>query len=280
MTTWSKSLTAFLLGMLAVSSLIAVNSIEAQTPQGNEQAAYTFSGEFYEGAPGLLDAADNPNSCGTPCKKCLGADGHQCAFPCQAQNLKPDNKYQGIEVGQNRWIRMACAEALDSVKNGGGPFGAVVVQIDNETNRVLRFWRCRNQVTRNIDPTAHAEVSALRTAAAELGVFQLGEIHRDDPQLKLAQSCETSRCEIYSSCEPCPMCYAAIRWARIDTLVFAATRYDAAEPGVNFSDLQLYRELETPYQDRNADGLRVFQATAENSLDAFNLWKNSDKVDY
>jgi guanine deaminase len=76
------------------------------------------------------------------------------------------------------------------------------------------------------------------------------------------------------------MCYAAIRWARINTIVFSATRYDAAEPGVDFSDLDLYQELATPYADRDRNGFRVYQATTGNSLDAFNLWKNTDKVSY
>lgn len=212
---------------------------------------------------------------------CSGKDSnHRHEYLCQQQNIKKNNLYRGVEVGENRWIRMACEEAHLSVKDGGGPFGAVVVQIDDESNRVIRYWRCRNRVTKNLDPTAHAEVNAVRTVARELGVFNLGNIRRDSAQLKLSQPGEVSHCEIYSSCEPCPMCYAAIRWARINTIVFAATRFDAAEPGVDFSDLQLYRELATDLKDRNYTGLRVFQATTSNSLDAFNLWKNSDKIEY
>lgn len=235
----------------------------------------------YKGVPQPIESNVEFISTTHACDKCSSKNPalhhkHQC----QAHNLKQDHQYRGIEVGGNRWIEMACDEAHQSVKEGGGPFGAVVVQIDDTSNKVIRFWRCRNQVTKNTDPTAHAEVSAVRTVANELGVFDLGNIRQDDPRLKLAQPGETSHCEIYSSCEPCPMCYAAIRWARIDTIVFSATRYDAAEPGVDFSDLDLYQELATPYQDRGSKGLRVYQATTKNSLDAFNLWKNTDKIAY
>ena len=235
----------------------------------------------YEGVPPLV--AQNPlvsvvkKAC-PHCSHTNSATRHP--YPCQEDNIKRNDKYNGIEVGSNRWIRMACDEAHQSVIEGGGPFGAVIVQIDDESNRVIRFWRCRNQVTKEVDPTAHAEVTAVRTVARDLGVFNLGQIHRDDVRLKLSQPGETSHCEIYSSCEPCPMCYAAIRWSRIDTIVFSATRFDAAEPGVDFSDLDLYMELETPYAERDRNGFRVFQATTGNSLDAFNLWKNTDKVAY
>ena len=235
----------------------------------------------YEGVPQAIESPMEFVSTNQASDKSSSKDpAMHGKYQCQSHNLKQDNQYRGIEVGGNRWIKMACDEAHQSVKEGGGPFGAVVVQIDDASNKVIRFWRCRNQVTKNIDPTAHAEVSAVRTVANELGVFDLGNIRHDDPRLKLTQPGETSHCEIYSSCEPCPMCYAAIRWARIDTIVFSATRYDAAEPGVDFSDLELYQELATPYQDRGSNGLRVYQATTKNSLDAFNLWKNTDKVAY
>lgn len=246
-----------------------------------ESADHVNAGINYEGVPQSIELAYASTSWNSPCTKCSHSDSalhHK--YQCQQHNIKRSNKYRGIEVGENKWIKMACDEAHQSVKEGGGPFGAVVVQIDDASNQVIRFWRCRNQVTKNIDPTAHAEVSAIRTVASELGVFDLGDIRRDDPRLKLAQPGETSHCEIYSSCEPCPMCYAAIRWARIDTIVFSATRFDAAEPGVDFSDLDLYQELATPYRDRGSNGLRVYQATTTNSLDAFNLWKNIDKVAY
>lgn len=252
--------------------------ISASVP---ESAMHVNSGEAYEGVPKSLSPSGPEQPASTACPVCSNEDPtlrhkHQC----QQHNIKHDDTYRGIKVEENRWIRMACEEAYLSVKDGGGPFGAVVVQIDNESDHVIRYWRCRNLVTKNMDPTAHAEVTAVRMVAKELGVFNLGEIHRDDPQLKLQQPGDVSRCEIYSSCEPCPMCYAAIRWARINTITFSATRFDAAEPGVEFSDLELYRELATRYEDRHDNGLRIFQATTPNSLDAFNLWKNTDKVAY
>ncbi len=238
-------------------------------------------GNTYDGVPLPLVGDRNIATDRPTCAACASADPAEWhRYTCQQHNLKHDSKYRGIEVGENRWMQMACAEAHESVQQGGGPFGAVIVQIDDETNEVIRYWRCRNAVTKSVDPTAHAEVTAIRTASSDLGVFDLGEIRRDNPALKLPQTGATSHCEIYSSCEPCPMCYAAVRWARIDTIVFAATRYDAAEPGVDFSDLDLYRELATPYADRHDGNLRVFQATTSNSLDAFNLWKNTDKVAY
>jgi len=144
-----------------------------------------------------------------------------------------------------------------------------------ETNQVIRYWKNHNQVTRINDPTAHAEVMTIRSACNSLGVFNLGEIKKEDSLLD--QPGEISYCIIYSSAEPCPMCYSAICWANLQALLFAATRFDAAVQGVNFSDEEIYNELETPYPNRN---LKVFQSTTRNSLDAFNLWKRSIKTNY
>lgn len=260
--------------------LASVPNAEGGRSSTPESTLHVNSMTAYEGVPDTLSAgssAQNKIPACTICADISSAQKHK--HPCQHRNIKQD-LYQGIEVGENRWIQMACEEARLSTQDGGGPFGAVVVQIDDESKQVIRHWRCRNRVAKNIDPTAHAEVSAIRAVAQALGVFDLGTIHRDTAGLKLSQPSDYSHCEIYSSCEPCPMCYAAIRWARIDTVVFAATRFDAAEPGVDFSDLALYRELATPYKDRHDGGLRVFQSTTANSLDAFNLWKNSDKTAY
>lgn len=282
---WKKRL---LLISTGTALLIAICYLAASEPNSktilasvSESTMHVNSGEAYEGVPKPLASSSPEQHANAPCPVCSGADPTlKHKYLCQQHNIKHDHKFRGIEVGENRWIRMACDEAHLSVKEGGGPFGAVVVQIDDDSNTVIRYWRCRNLVTKNFDPTAHAEVSAVRTVARELGVFNLGEILRSNPDLRLSQPGEISHCEIYSSCEPCPMCYAAIRWARIDTIVFAATRFDAAEPGVNFSDLDLYRELNTPYADRHNNGFRVYQATTTNSLDAFNLWKNTDKIAY
>ncbi|MDA7980785.1 MAG: nucleoside deaminase [Pirellulales bacterium] len=287
---WNPNRSILLLAAVVVIGVSALLTMESrltavmQSDQASIGAGrYKPCNEPYSGVPSKL-TGNRLLPASAPCAACLGVEGNRHNYPCQKHNIKnagnSSHPYQGIEAGSNRWIRMACAEAHKSVAEGGGPFGAVIVQVDDATNQVIRYWRSRNQVTKSVDPTAHAEVTAVRMAAADLGVYNLGEIRRNDPQLRLPQTCETSHCEIYSSCEPCPMCYAAIRWARIDTLVFGATRFDAAVPGVDFSDLELYEELSTPYQDRHRFGLRVLQATTDNSLDAFNLWKNSDKVEY
>ena len=183
--------------------------------------------------------------------------------------------YSEVSCGSNKWIEMANLEALDSVKRGGGPFGAILLQIDPIQNRTIRYWKSSNLVTELNDPTAHAEVNVIRSACESLEVFNLGEINKSNA--KLDQPCDVSTCVIYSSCEPCPMCYSAIAWARIPVLYFAATRFDADAPGVGFSDAEFYKELKLPYQQRK---IQVGQCNAPNSLDAFNLWKNIEKIEY
>ena len=132
-----------------------------------------------------------------------------------------------------------------SVQSGGGPFGAVIVR----NGEIIA--RGENRVTVCNDPTAHAEVSAIREAAARMGTYDL------------------SGCEIYSSCEPCPMCLGAIYWARLDKLYYAGTRADAANVG--FDDAHIYEELpldpsqrELPTQTLlREEAQRVFEAWAE-----------------
>ena len=132
-----------------------------------------------------------------------------------------------------------------SVQSGGGPFGAVIVR----NGEIIA--RGENRVTVCNDPTAHAEVSAIREAAARMGTYDL------------------SGCEIYSSCEPCPMCLGAIYWARLDRLYYAGTRADAANVG--FDDAHIYEELpldpsqrELPTQTLlREEAQRVFEAWAE-----------------
>jgi len=181
--------------------------------------------------------------------------------------------YEGITAAPNRWVELACEEAKTSVERRGGPFGAVLLQIEDETNEVIRYWRDHNHVTEFSDPTAHAEISVIRSACNELSVHDLGEIRRTEAVLP--QKEETSHCEIYCSCEPCPMCYSAIAWARIPVLVFSATRFDAAQPGVGFSDEKLYDELKREYGDRS---IRVYQAASAGALEAFEHWKKSDNI--
>lgn len=181
--------------------------------------------------------------------------------------------YQGIQAAGDEWMRLACDLATQSVGDGGGPFGALLLQVDDESGRILRYWRGHNQVTAAKDSTAHAEILALRSACASLGVFDLGAIRRDQSQLP--QPGLLSHGVLYSSAEPCPMCYAAIAWARLPTFLFAATRFDAAAAG--FSDQAIYDELARPYAQRDR---QVFQGPVENALEAFELWKRSDKTLY
>ena len=108
---------------------------------------------------------------------------------------------------KEEFMRKAIALSIENVKNGGGPFGAVIVR-DNEI-----VATGVNRVTANCDPTAHAEVSAIREAAGKLGTFDL------------------SGCEIYTSCEPCPMCLGAIYWAHLDKMYYGNTKSDAKEIG-------------------------------------------------
>jgi guanine deaminase len=119
----------------------------------------------------------------------------------------------------------------------GGPFGAVVVRGDQILAEAF------NQVTGSHDPTAHAEVGAIRTACRALGTFSL------------------AGCEIYSSCEPCPMCLSAIYWARLDRLYFAATRSDAAEIG--FDDAFLYTELTLDPTERQLPSVQALRERAQ-----------------
>lgn len=208
-----------------------------------------------------------------PCK----AEKDCANLPCQTHNLKMGGIYEGIEVGCSYFMDMAGKEALLSVQHGGGPFGAVIVRVDNETGEAIEYWKNHNHVELWSDPTAHAEVSTIRVACQDLAkrwgtsVFDLGNIV--DPQTK-----KKSHCVIFSSAEPCPMCYAAINWARIPLLVFAATRYDAAQPGIDFSDAAIYEDLARPYAQR--ENITVYQASCKNSLDAFNQWKRMKKTDY
>lgn len=143
------------------------------------------------------------------------------------------------------FMREAIKLSAESVRSGGGPFGAVIVR-DGEI-----IARGENRVTVCNDPTAHAEVSAIREAAARLGTYDL------------------SGCEIYSSCEPCPMCLGAIYWARLDKLYYAGTRADAANVG--FDDAHIYEELPLEPSQRELptetllreEAQRVFKAWAE-----------------
>lgn len=150
------------------------------------------------------------------------------------------------------FMRRAIELSLESVKRGGGPFGAVITK-----NGEIVSESC-NQVTVLNDPTAHAEISAIREAARKLNNFDL------------------SGCEIYVSCEPCPMCLGAIYWARVDKVFFANTRSDAENIG--FDDSFIYEEISRPLQERK---IEFRQLLREEALEAFKAWEEAeDKVEY
>jgi guanine deaminase len=131
-----------------------------------------------------------------------------------------------------RFLRLAIEQAAQGARVGqGGPFGAVVVK----DGQVIAMG-C-NQVTTQNDPTAHAEIQAIRAACRALGGFQL------------------EGCDVYASCEPCPMCLGALYWARPRAVYFAATRADAAAAG--FDDAHLYQELARPQSERSLATLRL-----------------------
>jgi len=137
-------------------------------------------------------------------------------------------------------------------RNDGGPFGAVVVR---RGKIVGRGW---NRVTSTNDPTAHAEIMAIREACRRLKTFRL-----DD-------------CELYASCEPCPMCLAAIHWARIEKIFYANTRRDAA--AIGFDDDSIYREIARPFSRRK---IPTRQLLRDEALKVFAEWKRKpDKVRY
>ena len=150
-------------------------------------------------------------------------------------------------------MKMAIDLATKNVESGnGGPFGAVIVK----DGKIVATGV--NTVTTTNDPTAHAEVNAIRNACAELDDFQL------------------IGCEIYSSCEPCPMCLGAIYWARADKLYFAANKTDAAHVG--FDDSFIYKEIETPLINRKIPTIEVNHI---DKLKPFSLWSEmSKKIEY
>lgn len=138
------------------------------------------------------------------------------------------------------------------VTGKGGPFGAVIVKDEKIVGRGS------NMVTINNDPTAHAEVVAIRDACKNLNTFQL------------------DGCEIYTSCEPCPMCLGAIYWARPQKMYYAANKYDASEAG--FDDSFIYKEIELPYNKRK---IPAEQYDQQEAVKVFDSWKKlSTKIDY
>jgi len=154
---------------------------------------------------------------------------------------------------KKEFMQKAIALSIDNVKqNKGGPFGAVIVK----NGEIIATGA--NCVTSENDPTAHAEVTAIRNACKVLNSFQL-----DD-------------CEIYTSCEPCPMCLGAIYWARPKAVYYGNTKADAAE--INFDDQFIYDELDLHTNKRN---LKMVEFMRIEANEAFKLWaKNTSKVEY
>jgi guanine deaminase len=153
---------------------------------------------------------------------------------------------------RKKYMRKAIALSIENIKNGGGPFGAVIVKDGKVISTGV------NRVTANNDPTAHAEVNAIRKAAKKLRTFDL------------------VGCEIYTSCEPCPMCLGAVYWAHLDKMYFGNTKLDAKNIG--FDDSFIYDEIELKPVNRK---IVTTQFLADEAIVAFEAWVNSeDKIEY
>ena len=152
----------------------------------------------------------------------------------------------------NKFMKRAIELSIKSVNSGTGPFGAVIVK----ENKIISEGF--NTVTINNDPTAHAEIVAIRKACKGLDSFSLKD------------------CDLYTTCEPCPMCLSAIYWARINKIYYANTRSDADK--IDFSDALIYEELNKTIQERK---IPMHQIMRDEALKAFDLWdKKVDKVKY
>ncbi|MCR4919267.1 MAG: nucleoside deaminase [Prevotella sp.] len=157
-----------------------------------------------------------------------------------------------ISEQDKQYMREAIRLADVSVRTGGGPFGAVVVKDGKIVSGSA------NRVTVDNDPTAHAEVNAIRAACRQLGTFDL------------------SGCTIYTSCEPCPMCLGAIYWAHIDRIFYANDRKDAEEIG--FADNFIYEELERPLEQRQKPIVAMLR---DEAIQTFRAWQEkTDKTEY
>ena len=153
---------------------------------------------------------------------------------------------------KNEFMSRAIELSIESVNKGGGPFGSVIVK----DNKIISEGF--NKVTSTNDPTAHGEIVAIRNSCKILNNFSL------------------KGCDIYTSCEPCPMCLSAIYWARIDRVYYANTRNDAKK--INFDDSLIYEQLTKNIEERK---IKMIQLMRNEALKAFELWdKKTDKVKY
>jgi guanine deaminase len=152
----------------------------------------------------------------------------------------------------NKFMKRSIELSIKSVNSGTGPFGAVIVK----DNKIISEGF--NTVTLTNDPTSHAEIVAIRKACEELSNFSL------------------EGCDLYTTCEPCPMCLSAIYWARLNKIYYANTRIDAQK--IDFSDAMIYEELNKNIKDRK---IPMHQIMRDEALKAFDLWdKKVDKVKY
>ena len=170
-------------------------------------------------------------------------EGVLSSFPCihRSESLMPHETHQPF-------LARAVELATENVGHGGGPFGAVVVK----DGRIVAGGA--NRVTASNDPTAHAEIVAVRAACEVLGSFQL------------------EGCDVYCSCEPCPMCLGALYWARVRTVYFAATSEDAA--GAGFDDRFIYEEIARPPHER---AMAMVQVEIEGAKKPFARWKDAPR---
>lgn len=167
----------------------------------------------------------------------------------------PETLTAGAQPTPAEYLARAVDLATENVRNEGGPFGAIVVSADG------RVFEGVNRVTANLDPSAHAEVTAIRNACQGLGTFDL------------------SGAVLYSSCEPCPMCLATSLWARIDKVYFAADRDDAANAG--FDDAVFYRYFEGGAEDKYLMPVSQETLSPAQRVAPFTEWnQNSTRTDY
>ena len=171
---------------------------------------------------------------------------HQCGAAIHYRSMSQQTEHD------RQMMQMAIDLSIDNVRNGGGPFGAV---IEKEGMVVATGV---NRVTAINDPTAHAEVMAIREACRSQGTFRL------------------TGCTCYASCEPCPMCLAALYWAGVEKIVFANTKEDAE--AIGFSDRFIYQQIQTPVHHRS---LRMTCMMREEAQKAFRAWEDkTDKTEY
>jgi tRNA(Arg) A34 adenosine deaminase TadA len=155
-------------------------------------------------------------------------------------------------TSKNNFMLRAIELSINSANSTGGPFGCVIVK----DNKII--GEGSNKVTFSNDPTAHAEIVAIRKACKKLNTFNL------------------SGCDLYASCEPCPMCLSAIYWAHVDNIYYANTRNDAKK--INFDDSLIYSEISKKIEDRK---IPIKQMLRDEALKAFEIWgKKTDKIEY